>query len=1098
MAPFFNLLVVGVFCLLILQTRANDNNDRFRSLQQFLKSRENESGKAQRMHTLFSVECGPYFDWQTIGIMHSYRKSRQPGPITRLLSCTEEVLKTYPNMDLAPTFVVPSWTHHPRTLDWYPAINKPKGVLDWIEKSNDAHSVDWVVILDADMIIRAPVTPWEMKAEKGRPVAAYYGYLIGCDNILAQLHTKNPHLCDKVGGFLILHIDDIRKLAPLWLSKTEEVRADTAHYATNITGDIYGHGWISEMYGYSFGAAECELRHQVNNDIMLYPGYEPNEDPKLLHYGLGFSVGGWSFGKSEHSNDRIVNYCNRLFVQPPFPQDVTESEERKRKAAFLSIECVNTINEGLLIHHATHNCPEPAPSTYLTYLKENIRKAMRNDPQMGAGSLLRGTVDEPMLKLAQRFLQSTSSGLSEPVSVKKTVGDESDTAEVKRQEETHSESEENPGEKTSESENIAVEGEGEGAGEGEQENKEGENGAQENPDVDATAVQKVGGVQTDSGDNSSGQSTSSESDGNNVRREERSSLEDLPSNAPINASNWEPLQVEGRPKIVTLFSVECNSYFDWQTLGMMYSLKRSGHPGPVTRLLSCTAEDLKSYRGLDMAPTMVVPSWSRHPRTGEWYPAINKPVGVNHWLQNSPDAADVEWVVILDADMILRRPILPWELGAEKGRPVSSTYDYLIGCDNILGKLHMKDPSVCDKVGGFIVMHIDDLRKFAPLWLSKTEEVRADKEHYATNITGDVYGQGWISEMYGYSFGASDAGLRHKRLDTVMLYPGYMPMPKVDPRVLHYGLPMSVLEWKWNKGEWHTLDLANQCGHHFPDPPDPSLLPLGQDPEARRRDLISIECVAVLNRALKEYHRKLGCPGEAERDFGAMDLGLATPKIPYEESEKKVLVDQGEVVEGFKTLEHVGLVGEEKGLFVTLQTDKNEEMNAQEKFVEDKQDEVVEGAVEVETQPDDEEPKKQAETQPEVEETEVIAVDDAADGQRASDRKLVDNTAGEKTETLRNEKKSVANMVSNSESNALDSLLPDNPRWWILLPWALLSFVIVYVLVSRKGFRFLGRSSERSRRRSSSVWGKAVKSSWFPRGSLPMAINEDSHKDIDA
>lgn len=83
-----------------------------------------------------------------------------------------------------------------------------------------------------------------------------FRYLIGCDNILAKLHTKHPERCDKVGGLLAMHIDDLRALAPLWLSKTEEVREDRAHWATNITGDIYSSGWISEMYGYSFGAAE--------------------------------------------------------------------------------------------------------------------------------------------------------------------------------------------------------------------------------------------------------------------------------------------------------------------------------------------------------------------------------------------------------------------------------------------------------------------------------------------------------------------------------------------------------------------------------------------------------------------------------------------------------------------------------------------------------------------------------------------------------------------------------------------------------------------------------------------------------------------------
>ena len=84
----------------------------------------------------------------------------------------------------------------------------------------------------------------------------FCSYLIRCDNVLAKLHTSHPEACDKVGGVIIMHIDDLRKFSMLWLHKTEEVRADRAHYATNITGDIYQSGWISEMYGYSFGAAE--------------------------------------------------------------------------------------------------------------------------------------------------------------------------------------------------------------------------------------------------------------------------------------------------------------------------------------------------------------------------------------------------------------------------------------------------------------------------------------------------------------------------------------------------------------------------------------------------------------------------------------------------------------------------------------------------------------------------------------------------------------------------------------------------------------------------------------------------------------------------
>lgn len=67
-----------------------------------------------RLHTLFSVESQNYFDM----------KVKQPGPVTRLLSCTDEKKKNYKGMHLAPIFEVPSVSRHPKTGDWYPS-NKP-------------------------------------------------------------------------------------------------------------------------------------------------------------------------------------------------------------------------------------------------------------------------------------------------------------------------------------------------------------------------------------------------------------------------------------------------------------------------------------------------------------------------------------------------------------------------------------------------------------------------------------------------------------------------------------------------------------------------------------------------------------------------------------------------------------------------------------------------------------------------------------------------------------------------------------------------------------------------------------------------------------
>jgi hypothetical protein len=66
------------------------------------------------------------------------------------------------------------------------------------------------------------------------------------------------------------------------------------------------------------------LQHKINDDIMIYPGYMPRPgiEPLILHYGLPFKVGNWSFSKLEHHEDEIVYDCNRLFPPPPFPREV--------------------------------------------------------------------------------------------------------------------------------------------------------------------------------------------------------------------------------------------------------------------------------------------------------------------------------------------------------------------------------------------------------------------------------------------------------------------------------------------------------------------------------------------------------------------------------------------------------------------------------------------------------------------------------------------------------------------------------------------------------------------------------------------------------
>lgn len=93
---------------------------------------------------------------------------------------------------------------------------------------------------------------------------------------------------------------------------------------------------------------------------MLYPGYEPNTPPRVLHYGLKFNVGGWHFDKSEWREQDMTNNCWAHFPNPPAQSTLPKAlSQRELDRDTISIECVQTLNEALQLHHAKRGCRKP-------------------------------------------------------------------------------------------------------------------------------------------------------------------------------------------------------------------------------------------------------------------------------------------------------------------------------------------------------------------------------------------------------------------------------------------------------------------------------------------------------------------------------------------------------------------------------------------------------------------------------------------------------------------------------------------------------------------------------------------------------------------
>lgn len=174
------------------------------------------------------------------------------------LCCGTRTVQLQEWLDLGPTHIARSMSVNPHNQDHYNAYNKPFAVIDFLTHAPPEE--DWLILLDSDMQLKLPFIcggtgfhhneseALEIDCVRGRPIAAFYGYLIGATNDLAVRHIPQVaprndttggqpagRRSDQVGGIFIVHQDDMRQYMDDWLSITENVRFDpeVSRYSTH-------------------------------------------------------------------------------------------------------------------------------------------------------------------------------------------------------------------------------------------------------------------------------------------------------------------------------------------------------------------------------------------------------------------------------------------------------------------------------------------------------------------------------------------------------------------------------------------------------------------------------------------------------------------------------------------------------------------------------------------------------------------------------------------------------------------------------------------------------------------------------------------------
>lgn len=279
---------------------------------------------SERVWTAFCSVCSAEGDWQAAVLVHSHRASGQPGGLTRLMACTAAGLARYHNDSSGDELLRDTFVYEPHAPlvsgEHFSPIDKPWGLLQWLDSPMFPAGAEFILVLERDMILRRPLTPAAVGAAKGKPASPTNPILVGVGRApqphagayLAQKFVSDAHAAasEAVGRLQLLHAQDLRAIARRWVELTAAVRehperywgtgvasdapsgASPADLATGDSAPTRGEPTaLAEMYGYAMAAAEAGLVHTQPRGALLIAGYPPEGTPLVVQYAAPFAVG---------------------------------------------------------------------------------------------------------------------------------------------------------------------------------------------------------------------------------------------------------------------------------------------------------------------------------------------------------------------------------------------------------------------------------------------------------------------------------------------------------------------------------------------------------------------------------------------------------------------------------------------------------------------------------------------------------------------------------------------------------------------------------------------------------------------------------------
>ena len=308
---------------------------------------------APQVHYVMTSDCSRYSDWQAVVSYYSLRKSGFTGKFTRLIACDKKEGRSMSRATGYTDYFINSFEDNHPGPKFFPPLAKPTSLNAWSKDINGGGSIpddQQIVLIDQDFILLDPLTP---QAPSGKPMAQKYGmgdqalragvvgrdHCEGCKDIV----DFTPYI---VGPPYMLSMGDLRKIAPIWRSKTIELITDKSTWSSDGRYD-----WLSDMYGYMIATINLKLPHVVRTDWMISDAGSDEEwrsfllpnarkTTPILHTCHGYEADGLSWVKHDFHERKAIALlsCNPETSNRKFLNTLLGDRHEMSKDLFTSTE----------------------------------------------------------------------------------------------------------------------------------------------------------------------------------------------------------------------------------------------------------------------------------------------------------------------------------------------------------------------------------------------------------------------------------------------------------------------------------------------------------------------------------------------------------------------------------------------------------------------------------------------------------------------------------------------------------------------------------------------------------------------------------------